>query len=1210
MSLTVYSPRGEPIVWAGRPAELPFAQHEAGETWFVVANQLGPRLAYVRAVADESDGRRLGTVTAEQALNAPTDLPVSTERSFTWEAAAAPVTIHLPGGVPPIGDQDTSFIVRDPAGGELGTAVLAGRDVSRARERWQERVRAAALSALVLTLLWLTGPLLDWRRGARTGGAHVRAALAIAGVIVVARGVLRFATPQSWAGWSLFAPAGPAPDRAFGLLASPFDLLMTATAAAGVAATCAALVEGLRLRRLVPRLPTHSEAIVAFVAVQVAAGEVLARLLRGYRTLLVDVLASTPLDPLHFSLHPWSAEGVALQAGLVIGHVAVAALALALLRLASLPFGLVRRSRARRAGAIACWVTPLMVWALVARADAPRVIGLALPLLLVAAGVLVGPRLATRLRRGSQAMRLATGAMVVILPPLAFYPTLFQIAWDARADVIESRFAAQAIAQRAVIQTALDEAIEQIDATAGLDALVAARPDEPAGVPDTDRAFSLWRRTSLSVPLTSSIELYGPTGVLESRFAFNLPEDLSAVRRREEPTCGWDVYEEVSPFFAEERRVLHAGRALCDAGGRREGSIVVHAMLDYGDLPFIASQSPYAALLRRDDPARGEDVFGRDVEYAVYGWSRMPLYSSRSAAWTLDDAAFDGAAASRRPFWTRLENGAQRFEVFMLNDRGGIHALGVPLPTTLDHVVNLGEVTALAGLTYVLALMAAAATGAVWRRNRSGRALLREMRASFYRKLFLAFVAAAVIPVVALAFVTRAYVAAQIRESIELEALRTASAARRVVEDLAAPQAEQRGLPVDDNLTVWASRLIGEDVNVFAGPRLVATSERNLFASGLLPTRTPADVYRDLALGMRASTVTRDRIGGLEYMVVGASMKPAGSTQLLTVPLTLRQQEVESEVDTLDRRVLLAVLVFVLAGAGIGYSMAERIADPVNRLTRATRRIARGDLGARITATSSDELRRLVEDFNSMADELERQRDALERTHRLEAWAEMARQVAHEIKNPLTPIQLNAEHLRRVHTDRGEPLGPVLRESVDTILGQVRLLRQIASEFSSFASAPVATLAPVHVGELVAEVIEPYRAGLAGRIGLDVQVPADLPPAHVDRTLIVRALVNIVENALHAMPGTGRLLVQAATEADASGQGRGVVRLEVSDTGQGMDAAAAGRAFEPYFSTKAAGTGLGLPIARRNVELCEGRIAIRSVPDQGTTVTITLPVAV
>src|SRR4029453_16299775 len=104
--------------------------------------------------------------------------------------------------------------------------------------------------------------------------------------------------------------------------------------------------------------------------------------------------------------------------------------------------------------------------------------------------------------------------------------------------------------------------------------------------------------------------------------------------------------------------------------------------------------------------------------------------------------------------------------------------------------------------------------------------------------------------------------------------------------------------------------------------------------------------------------------------------------------------------------------------------------------------------------------------------------------HRLEAWAEMARQVAHEIKNPLTPIQLSAEHLRRVHADRGEPMGEVVEGCVNAILGQVKLLRQISAEFSSFASSPTARPAPVDVPELISDVIDPYRTGPAGRIDI------------------------------------------------------------------------------------------------------------------------------
>src|SRR5262249_25124093 len=218
-----------------------------------------------------------------------------------------------------------------------------------------------------------------------------------------------------------------------------------------------------------------------------------------------------------------------------------------------------------------------------------------------------------------------------------------------------------------------------------------------------------------------------------------------------------------------------------------------------------------------------------------------------------------------------------------------------------------------------------------------------------------------------------------------------------------------------------------------------------------------------------------------------------GREGIVTVPLTNRQREIEQQIDDLDRLVLSGFVLFSLLSAALGYWMAERIADPVNRLTRATRRIARGDLDARIAATSSDELRRLVEDFNRMAADLKRQRSELERTQRLEAWADMARQVAHDIKNPLTPIQLSAEHAQRVKLDKGRPLTPVLDDCVSAILKQVTLLRQIAAEFSSFASSPTAKPEPVDLAALIQEVVEPYRIGLSRRTEIEVACDADLP---------------------------------------------------------------------------------------------------------------------
>ena len=180
-------------------------------------------------------------------------------------------------------------------------------------------------------------------------------------------------------------------------------------------------------------------------------------------------------------------------------------------------------------------------------------------------------------------------------------------------------------------------------------------------------------------------------------------------------------------------------------------------------------------------------------------------------------------------------------------------------------------------------------------------------------------------------------------------------------------------------------------------------------------------------------------------------------------------------------------------------------------------------------------------------------------------------------------------------------MGGVIDECVANILGQVRLLRQIASEFSSFASVPEARPVETNLGDLVTEVVEPYRSGLADRVAIAAHVPPSLPPLRIDRMLIGRALTNVIENALHAMPGGGSLTIDAALAPDRMAQ------LRVTDTGVGMDAEAMAKIFEPYFSTKAIGTGLGLTIAKRNVEANGGTISVTSERGRGTSVTMTLP---
>ena len=1209
-ALTVYGMDGRAVAWAGRPSPLPPERITGPEALFLAPSVAGARLTRVSPVLDAADpARRLGTIVAEAPLSPS---PVSTRsEAFVLPTYVIPVPLRLTFDSGPT-IPDTAIVIRDPSGLPLARVDVPQEDVERAREQWRHRVLGVELLVVVSALLLLSGPLLDWRRLSRAIGVHLALTAGIVTLLVAARAVAWLAVrllgfdrpplaPPEQAGWAIVA------------LGSPADLLLTTLFVGAIVGLAASSFEQWRhSRRLRVRvIPDAGGAeVTAFVLVQLSAGVIVALLLIEYEQVLRSRLALTPFDLLHFSLHPIDAGRLTVATALIILHAALLALAVLLFRMAMARWVIARNRRWIRGWTPVLWAAPAMLL-FVQRTrewEQPPIWPMTIVLVVAMLAAWRLRRYRAALEHASQAARLTALFLALAVPSVLFYPSLVDASGRARRQMIETRFAPEVINQRRNLQLQLNRALDQISNLPDLADLVRVGDPTVTGPVPYETAFRIWERTVLEdLRLTSSLELYDQAGALVSRFALNLPQ-TGGPQPYQEAQCEWELFEEVSPFFSEERRLLHAGRGICTEGNRGDvvGSIAVHVTLDYSNLSFITAQSPYVALLRGEDLSDSDTVPRERVEFTVYGWSRRPLYMSGRDTWPLTEAIFSRIYASREPFWARASIGDDEYDVYFMNDRGGIYALGYQLTSPFGHMISVAELLVLSAMAYVVILMAGLIYGRIAARTpASGRALLREVRASFYRKLFIAFVAAAVVPVLALALVTRAYIAGLMQADLETEAARTAASASRVVEDVGLLQvsgAAASGV-VDDDLVVWLSRVVAQDVNIFDAGGLLASSERSLFAYGLLPRSTEGGLYRAIVLEGRPSYVARETVGLTEYLVAAAPVRVQNREAILTVPLTLRQQEIETQIDELDRRVLLAAVLFIIIGAAIGYSMAERIADPVNRLMKATGRIARGDLTARILATSSDEFRRLVEAFNRMAADLQRQRVELERSNRLAAWADMARQVAHDIKNPLTPIQLNAEHLRRVHADRGAPLNGVLDECVDNILSQVRLLRQIASEFSSFASSPTAKPVPESLSEVIAQVVEAYRTGLKGRVEIVVDIPSGLPPVMIDKAVLSRALTNIVENALHAMPKGGQLHFGGQALDHAS------VELTIADTGVGMDRSALDRIFEPYFSTRASGTGLGLTIAKRNVELNGGTIAVESERHRGTTVRITLPTA-
>ena len=1210
-AITVYDNAGEARAWTGRPSEIAAERILGGQTFLIAPGSLGLRLVYVEPLfdvfADTSPPPRIGSIAAELVLSPALGVTGTPPGLFHLRTPIADVTLRASGGAAartaPQRDGARRFDLLSPQGEPLLDAAVAETDLRLTRIRWRRSL--SNLTLLFVALAMVGAVLVALLRMPRGGPAlrHLgRAAAAVAGVGAAALLLRAASAPEAGRG-RLFAPEVYSSRLLPEFLRSPADLLIYGTLAVVLALVAAALLQHIRpAARRLRRTPARHR-VAWFLLTHAAGGLILAAVTVGLHAVTREAAFRSTVDLLHTSLAPWDAGRLALLSGLIlaaVGGVWGGGVVLAATRAA---WRYPRHQLAPVLGVIAAWSVPA----------AAGIVGLGQPLLpglILPAGTILAalamPAVRPWFRHASQAARVLVLLLAFVAPALLLYPSLAHHADRAKRQLVETLYASAAARHPADLQRFLNSSLGQIDELPELQAVTTA----PAQRPGADRAFSIWRQTDLAqLRLTSAIELYDAGGNLISRFALNFPEYADVPQRWVSGACEWEIFGEAAPFGSEERRILHGERAICAPGPTAgaapvvQGSVVVHLALDYQALPFISPQNPYVELIRERPDVGTERQAGRDVELVIYGWGLQPIFTSGSSPWIVDDEMFARIYASRDPFWTTQTKGGRRYDVYVVNNRAGIYALGYPAFGLFDHLVRLVEITALVGLgCLLLLLIAICATPwtAVW--SRFGRELLRDVRTSFYRRLFLAFVAATVIPVLALALVIRIYLSAQLRADIETGAARTAAVAQRVIEESFGLQqtSEEPAAIINDDLLVFISQVIDQDVNIFEGSQLLATSERDLFASGLLPTRTPAGVYDAIVLRRVSGYVAEDEIGDLQYLLAATPIRAGGRDAILTVPLISRQQEIEDQIASLDRAILIGAALFVLLGAASGYYLAERIADPVKRLTRATGRIARGDFDAQVAVRSADELQRLVAAFNRMAIDLKDQQQRLERTHRLEAWGEMARQVAHEIKNPLTPVQLSAEHLLRVNRDRGEPLGPVLQACVDSILAQVRILRQIASEFSSYASSPTVTREETDLGALVREVVTPYLPGLDGRITVTIDIETGLPFVSVDRTLVARALTNVIENALHAMPGSGSLDVRVATQEAA-------VTVVVRDTGVGIDAATLGRIFEPYFSTKVSGTGLGMAIAKRNVDLSGGRIAVESRPHAGTVVRIAFP---
>jgi signal transduction histidine kinase len=346
---------------------------------------------------------------------------------------------------------------------------------------------------------------------------------------------------------------------------------------------------------------------------------------------------------------------------------------------------------------------------------------------------------------------------------------------------------------------------------------------------------------------------------------------------------------------------------------------------------------------------------------------------------------------------------------------------------------------------------------------------------------------------------------------------------------------------------------------------------------------------------------------------------PGGSASPMTRPLpkTLvefkrpdgsRAAAVEILVSDQGLSDVLALISVAAAGLAVGglalalllgAVVARRTSRPLVELAGGAAAVARGELDVKVRAEGRDEVGELGRAFNRMTAELAAARESLVRAERVAAWREIAQRIAHEIKNPLTPIQMAVETLQRAQKKGAEQFDDLFAESAKTILDEVARLKAIVAEFSSFARLPAPRLQPCDLGEIVESALALYAAG---NVPLERALDAGLPPVRADKDQVTQVLLNLLENARDAIGDRPGGLIRVRTTAID-----GRVELAVADNGPGLTDEARAKLFTPYFTTKARGTGLGLAIVHRIVTDHGGEIRVDGSPGAGAVFTVRLP---
>lgn len=799
--------------------------------------------------------------------------------------------------------------------------------------------------------------------------------------------------------------------------------------------------------------------------------------------------------------------------------------------------------------------------------------------LLFGAAILLITLRVQKMRRAQSPISFANAVIVLALSALFFYPLLVENIQEKDRTSVEV-FARELTRPADMwLKFVVNESLQSFVSDETFDVLLDGSAEELKRL-----AFTCWAKSTVAkLGYNGAFVLFDAHGVERSRFTIGaqspqVVKALAAVAR--------DTTRQIMEF----REGLGVNDRRTYAGSIR--IVVSDQLLGTG---VIAISSGSQALFRGETPTvlRTETQESIESFYRTVGVNEFrdgkPLPSERSPlpiGYRLPATVQQHFADTLAPPRWHIESiGGKNYETFFVR-RGpqDLLALRMELLDARAHLFGIVRTM----LYYVLILAAATIVLLVflWARGKP-------YRFTFRDKLLLTLLVIALIPVVVISTFTRVFARDRVMAALSQQLSQETSLIER--EMLGGGTA----MPVPATGESFAS-LPNTDFNYYVGKELAASSRTELYETGILDRRLSGSAYRNLFAEGKRFHLETENIGLYSYAVgyrptLDTNMQIAG---VLAVPTLYRQEQIDEEVARTNALLFGVTAIVFLAVALVATAFANRIAAPIHQLTEATKRLSLGDLEVQVNARADGEIGELIRSFETMTRDLKRSRENLVQYERELAWKEMAKQVAHEIKNPLTPMKLAIQHLRQTYSDKVENFGEIFEEVTQMVIRQVDALGRIASEFSRFARMPKSRLEKLSVNDVLREAVSLFEQD--DRVQCEMKLEPRLPPIMADREELRRAFINIIRNGIQAMNGAGKILVSSALVHDG-------IEIRIRDFGAGIPDEIRGKLFQPNFSTKTDGMGLGLAIVKKTLEDMNGTIALDSVVNEGTTAIIHIP---